>query len=398
MPGYRRARRDLAALLGDPEAGPPVIGVEHEYSVTRLADDRQLDFAHLVHGLGLGRRHLDPDDPNAYRLPSGAVVTADKSEAEIALPPVPVGAEFARHVSEQADAERSALSSRLPGLALTGYSTHISVEVPEGLEVPAGRLYVNRFGPAMLLAMDGADAPGLRIRPRNRRLELCGDFLDGPRLEQALRLAAGSVHACVAALTREPSAAPLPPAIQCSWLPAIERRGWFIGRAQLGLSGRTGLAGTFTLLDGRRLDVAEHVQRATAIAGRALEGLRGTASAVTAVDPTMTGAHGDVLRPRRRARYELAPVLVTWPLTVFVAASPKRDRTAFVSVPRPWLRAFLARLDDGRLDRVIAASLDGSGVRRRRDTSAAGSWEDVRRPAIFTTLTSRLALLPSEPI
>lgn len=59
-------------LLGPRRAPRPVVGVQ-EFTVRD--GERRVDFRTVVHRLALGRRHLDPDDPNAYRLPSGSVVS-----------------------------------------------------------------------------------------------------------------------------------------------------------------------------------------------------------------------------------------------------------------------------------------------------------------------------------
>jgi hypothetical protein len=387
MRSLRRTAVDLARLLGTPAAGAPVVGVEHEYSVRRVSDDRQIDFAYVVHELRLGRPHLDPDDPNAYRLPSGAVVTADKSEAEIALPPVAVEAGFARRLSEMAARERTALAHRMPEAELTGYSTHISVEVPAGLEIEVGRLYVNRFGPAMLVAMDGAEAPGLRVRPRHGRLELCGDFVDGVRLEAAVELAAGSVARCVAALDAGAGPTLLPPTIRCAWYPAIERRGWFIDRRLIGLAGPSGAAGTFELVDGSRLPAAEQIEAATAIAVRARD------DALRARPSGDATEFGSVLTIRHRPHVDLAPVMVTWPVSVFMAASKARTDPAFVVVPRRWLGTFLSRLDSGDLDAAL-----WTFIRDRQHRSAPTDWRAALQPGLFSSLGPRLALLPPEPM
>ena len=75
------------ALRGWPAGG--VVGLEHEYRV--WLGRHLVDFRTVVHHLNLGRPRLDPADLNAYRLESGAVLTADETEAELALAPMFVG-------------------------------------------------------------------------------------------------------------------------------------------------------------------------------------------------------------------------------------------------------------------------------------------------------------------
>ena len=59
------ARELSVALAADP-SNAPLVGLGHEYQV--LGPDGQVDFRTVVHGLGLGRSHLDPANPNAYWL------------------------------------------------------------------------------------------------------------------------------------------------------------------------------------------------------------------------------------------------------------------------------------------------------------------------------------------
>jgi hypothetical protein len=391
---WRRDRADLPALLGEPSPAPRVAGLEHEFTVVRPADEVRLDFARIVHLLGLGRRHLDPDDPNAYRLPSGAVVTSDKAEAEIALAPFDIRAGFSRHAVARATRERASLAKRLAPLALRGYYTHLSIEVPEGLEAATGQLYVSRFGPAMMLATNGPQASGLRIRPRHRRLELCGDYLEGDRLGSALELAAGSVAACVAALQPQSHlGADLPPAVRADVRRAIERPGWFIDRAAIGLAARGGIEGTLRLADGGAMPTVDHVALADALARRALAIPIEHGADVLGGDEAATTTFGDVLDIRSRPGVDLAPVMVTWPLTLFMAAGPRSRKPAFVAVPREWLRSFLSKLDGGELDAPLAR-FAGS----RRGNGTARSWRDVRVPGLFDAVGPRLALLPREPM
>jgi len=377
-------------MLGARPDQPPVAGLEHEFTVTDGA--RQVDFASVIHGLSLGRRQLDPDDPNAYRLETGAVVTSDKREAEIALAPFDVVPGFGSAAARRAEREATALRQRLPvGLALLGYSTHISIEVPEALTVEVAKLYVRRFGPAMLLAMDGPEAPGLRIRPRHRRLELCGDFVAGERLRAALEFAAGSVATCIGVLAGEPAAAPLPPPVVAAVRPAIERPGWFIDQPSLGLE--PGQAdGVLRLADGRGLAVRDHVEVASQAASDSL-GRWLDPSAASPSHDGQAGPFGDLLQIRHRPGVDIAPVLVSWPLTVFMVSGVGARQPAFAAVPREWLGRFLSMFDGGDLD----SSLRGY-IRGRHNVSRAIGWHDVRQPALFDDLPSRLALMPPEPL
>jgi len=57
------------------------VGLEHEYSLSVAGEP--LDFRELIHGLAIPGRRLDPGDLNAYRCPSGLVITCDATDAEV---------------------------------------------------------------------------------------------------------------------------------------------------------------------------------------------------------------------------------------------------------------------------------------------------------------------------
>jgi hypothetical protein len=113
----------------------------------------------------LGQSNLDPGDPNSYRLLSGAALTADETEAEIALPPMPsVGGVTERMVAE-AKGARTELEALLdPSLSVSGYSTHLSVEVPPRIADEVARIYIRTFAPAIMLLLDQPSSPGLLVR------------------------------------------------------------------------------------------------------------------------------------------------------------------------------------------------------------------------------------------
>lgn len=162
--------------------------------------DTPIDFRGVLTSLELGRPRLDPDDAFARRLRSGSVITCDGPEAEVSVAPVDIRRGFASAVARDARAVADTLAAALPaGLTLRGYSTHISIGVPNDRVVAVAKTFVTRFGPRLRALMDGPEEPGLRVRPRFKRLELCGDFVTGERLEAAVEYAAGrrgGVPAC----------------------------------------------------------------------------------------------------------------------------------------------------------------------------------------------------------
>jgi hypothetical protein len=359
----------------------PVVGVEQEFSL--LDREASVSFRNLVHQIGLGQANLDPDDPDAYRLETGSVVTRDGDEAEIASPPIELAPDFGAAARHWASRETAALADRLPNpLRVKGFSTHISVEVPEHLAQLIASTYVTRFGPGMLAAMDGPEAPGLRVRPRYRRLELCGDYVEGERLSDAVEFAAGSVAACVAAIGNE-TVDDLPRPIPAVLRAAVERPGWFIDRGALDIE--TGV-------------LEDHVAVSAAVASAALDGwlaeidrLRGGADIA---EPRPTNLFARVLGEHVRPGFALAPVMVTWPLVVFIGAEATSGAPVFVAVPRDWLGVFLDRLDGGDLDDAILDHL----IAPPRYETRADSWADVAVPGLFDFVPSRLALLPAEPV
>ncbi len=355
------------------------LGVEHEYRVVR--DGEQVDFRLEIHLLGLGQRRLDPGDANAYRLPSGAKLTCDEAEAEIALPPIRVGPGFAREARSAAGAERSALQKRLGDVRLEGHSMHVSVSVPDALLLDVARMFTERFALTYVGMTDRSDMPGVAVRLRPGRLELCGEFLEGRDLERACVIAAANVQACICAITEPHGAAVLPPAAaDMDIRPIRDRFGWFVMGADRD---------------------PEHIEAAWACARDAAQSM--SPAEFDAVETGTDGASGDgpddvplrhlhtpfgnVLAARERPGFAVAPVMATWDLTIFMVVAGRRPRRRFVSVPSGYLDSFLTELDAGRLDAVLPR---GRAVRRLRRREQAG------RPAIFRRICPRAELLPRD--
>lgn len=203
-----------------------LVGIEHEYRVLDDAD-AAVDFRRWIHRLGIEGRRLDPADPNAIRCRWGGVITADGAEAEIATAPVRVRPGFVARAEAQARSAEAALSSVLPpGCRLDGYSTHVSVSLAPELAEGIAPLYARTFGPALMLLMDRATSPGLLVRPRPGRLELCGEHVAGEALRAVVAFAAGSVLAIARGQY------PFPVDIEV--VPARERYGWYVDRRAFG--------------------------------------------------------------------------------------------------------------------------------------------------------------------
>jgi hypothetical protein len=416
MVGFERTGDALAAALGPAPTTPPGawLGLEHEF-VVRDRSGAPLDFRGLIPEIGLGHRHLDPADPNAHRLESGAVVTCDEVEAEIAIPPVPGTGSFPSRVVSAAEEARAALRHRLPrGARLEGWSTHLSLSLRgEAVHACAAR-YATTFAPALMLLMDRARSPGLLVRPRPGRLELCGEYVAGPALHAAVAFAAGSVRAVAAeVLGTGPSRVPrLTGRIRA----ADTRRGWYVDRRAFGDDlYATGRQTRLPLASGGWTSAQEQLERCWSVARAALT----SSAAVPADDLVVTdeivagrlplpsegritprrylvrvrsSAHGAALRVRLRPGFGVAPVMLTWGLAVFLVADLHRSRRAFASVPGDRLDAFLRLLDAGALDDLLAEHLRRPAGDRRLERR-----EQAVEPGLYDELGPRLDLLAAEP-
>ena len=147
----------FAARLGRtrPETVAPasLLGLEHEYELYR--DGRRVDARNVLPTLGIPGLRLDPADSNAYRLLSGAALTCDETELEVAAPPVAAGWGAAALVESWAAALYEDARSFLPACyELRGTSTHLSFSMPHALNDRAALVFARRFGPALMLLTD----------------------------------------------------------------------------------------------------------------------------------------------------------------------------------------------------------------------------------------------------
>lgn len=398
-----------------------VIGLEHEYRV--LVGARAVDFRSVVHHLDLGRPRLDPADLNAYRLASGAALTADDAEAEIALAPIFVRPGCGHRLASTARYERRALDSRLPeGARLEGYSTHLSVAVLPSCSEAIANLYASSFSAALMLLMDSACSPGLLVRPRPGRLELGGEFVEGDRLVVAAIFAAGSVRACQRWLEGNIGQAHFPDRLCVEVQRDDQRYGWFVCRTAFATD--LYFAGRGTPLRPQRgspITAQTHLERCWAAARATLVGdtdeselelvdkvVSGSAplpaltpsveqvdlslpsaQSVAADDPAL--AFGFAVQAHSRPGYDLAPVMLTWDSAVFVLSTPRRDRLAFACIPAPLLTNFASQLEAGVLDEPIRSYLVLSPRRRRLGRATA-----TARPGLYDHLAPRARLLVPE--
>lgn len=398
----------LALALGPPRRDPlpaSIVGLEHEYSLH--AGGERLDFRNLIHDLPIPGRRLDPGDLNAYRGPSGLVITCDAEDAEVVSPPLAVRPGFGIEVAAWAEHGRAELSRLLPtGIAVQPFSTHLSASMPADIVDSACALFARTFAPALMLMLDGPDSHGVFVRPRPGRLEVCGEHAMGARLTGAAALVAGGATACAAAVSGGlHGAGHLPPLLSVDVRPATGRRGLFVGRTvafgyDLYAVGR----GAVLPLDGGgEIGAQEHLVLAWEAARAALGGHAGPADlgpgdamvfgseplgvegpddgGVTQpwLPPLRPSPFGDVLRPRHRPGFETTPVAATWDFTVLRLRGAARQ--AYACVPGAQLGQFLEGLDAGRLDDLLNGFLDadpsGRVLSSHDETRDAGLWDDA---------------------
>jgi hypothetical protein len=342
-------------------------GVEREWRVVRR-DGAAVDFRELVDRLPLDGRRLDPDDPHAHRCRWGGVVTADGPEAEVATPPVPVGAGVAADVEALARLGHLRLRAALPGgLRLRGYSTHINVTVPDRAVVRTADRFARHLAVAQMLLLDRAGSPGLLVRPRRGRLEIGGEYAAADQLRAAVTFAIAGAVACA----RHPRLLRSLPRPELRLQRANGRFGWYVDRCA---------AGADLYAGGRRTPLPTSKGETTAGAHLALvwELLRPLAGELTgAPDVTVVdalvdgrrplplerpagdprgapaevpaaGTHGRVVDDLARPGFVLRTVVARWDRVAFAVDAGARRR--YLVLPTDQLARFLAAVDAGDYD------------------------------------------------
>ena len=425
VPGRRDRRLSEALRLHVPGDVPPgpggLLGLELEFSARSVRGGR-VHFGSLIHRLALDGTALDPGDPNAYRCSWGGVITSDGAEAEIATPPVRTRPGFTARLQGWAQTGEAELRRAVPrGIGLDGYSAHFSAAMPAKLNDRVCRLYAETFAADLMMLMDRSESPGLLVRPRPGRTELCGEFIEHEPLVAAAAFVAGSTRACAAAVHRQSGRATLPPRLDVRLAPAVHRYGWYVDREAFGTdlpaAGRRALlprAGGGTIRAQSHLELAWAAARQALAEDAAASDLEAAEAMVTGSLPLPAeqGRPGDApggqrdghvrfppdgavvpdarpLRVHARPGFTLRPVAATWDFTVFEATGPARS--AYACIPRDSLPAFAAALEDGALDDAIAAYL--ALPSRRRVLSAS---RQTARPGLYDQMGAPAGLLAPE--
>ncbi len=189
-------------------------------------------------------------------------------------------------VVEQARRGRSHLERALPpGTELRGFSTHLSITVPDRGDVRRSTRFIRTYASTLALLLDRADSPGLLVRPRPGRLELCGEFADGERL----RVAAAYAIASVRALVEDPSGN-RDLELDATTEPSRQRYGAFVGPTAFGADlYRTGRATSLRRRRGGMVTAQEQME-ATWERCRSAASARLSAADRRAVDAVIAGS------------------------------------------------------------------------------------------------------------
>lgn len=423
--------RRFEALFADPEERSRRLGIEQEYGV--FEGDRQIDFGPLVDAHGFEGAPLHPTNSRAYQTPSGLLLMADGVVAEAASPPVSLDAGFVDHLEAWGARGRAAIEAALvDGLRLVGGSTHLSVEVPHAVNEQLCDLYAQTFAPALMLLMDHQQSPGLLIRPRPGRTELCGEFVHGARLRAALAFAAGSVLATQAQLEHRGDDALFPAQLQVLVEQGRQRHGLYVDRTAFGPDiYEHGRETQLRRRDGGTVSAQQHLEHCWRAARSALQAAGISSADLDAADRVVGGSlplpselaelddaacaasthrqcgddchdqreaatvadrHGLILSPNAPPDLELRPISATWDFAAFeVSSVTAPSRSVVVSVPERQLDQFLDRVGDGAFTPILSEYLAQPVTNRVLATS-----EQTTTPGIFDSVTPNPQLLPPD--
>ncbi|MEY2460438.1 MAG: hypothetical protein QOG30_2268, partial [Acidimicrobiaceae bacterium] len=340
-----------------------------------------------------------------YRTSWGGLVTSDGREAEVAIAPVALRPGWTSELEWRARFAHRTLASALPdNLRLDGYSTHLNIEVDDDDVVAAGRLFVKRFAPAMMLLLDRSTSPGLLVRPRCGRLELGGEYCQGDQLRAAATFAAAGGLACAAAVRSREARRHLPRAVRSRVRPSNIRAGWYVDRRAFGPDlYRDGRATELRWGPGRRWTAQAHLHETwdcarplmeplldeseLLLVDRVIDGtiaipLEGEANlSADSLGPYDRNPFERVVLPRQRPGYTVEPMSIAWDAVAFRLRGVRRG---IACIPRAALEQFLDDLDAGRLDeqieRFLASPPQGRVLQASDQTGSSGLFDEIASP------------------
>ena len=388
----------MASLPIPPFLGPAsIVGVEHEYAVH--LGGRPVDFRRIIHDVAATDPRVRLEPAQGYRLPEGSLLSTDGWYAEVATPPESLDERAPTRLANGAfDAQerlRRLVERYARGLGLefelTGYSTHLSAHTTPARPARSfARPAARAAGPLFLALMARPESNGILVRPRPRRLEIAGDYVEEP---DVLRAALTLLVATVLSFQERPLPSDALAEIDDGVLrPSRIRSGVRVSpralvartaadppprrplrrSSRLRVSTETAGADRLDAFLMRNWDrfrpfaMARLAQSEVALVDDYVDGKRTTVLDLIDVLPepvvrprrltrrrsggqrTFTGA----LAPREVGRFRLEPVRAAWRFVTYRASGPEGD--GFVNVPLSGLRAF----NEGALDGPIAQRLD----------------------------------------
>ena len=384
-----------------------LLGVEHEYSV--WSDERWLDARDLFDRRPPPGVRVHPTETRRFLLDSGVTLHADDHVAEVAAPPVAAATGASHDLRAWMELGREELLAALPdGVEIRGESTHLSVSMPDRLNEAASLLYAQTFAPAAMLLMDLPSSPGLLVRPRPGRLELCGEFVSETALRAAVLFALGSARACALALESGDLSA-LPRALELELEPGRLRFGWYVDRSAFGGDLYSELrAARLRSIDGSELTAGDHLLSSTEIAlehlgdvsaeerkllARIARGDLGLPAEGEPIPDKPAGSprpsiYTGLTRPFVREGLKFETVLSTWEFTAFRVSN---GHSAILPVPAERLDSFRANLESGRSERwwqeEIATAAQAPVLR---------TLDQARSGRIFKDVEAGAKLLPTD--
>lgn len=400
---YQNPTTSFSRALGRPHFAR-VIGVEHEFGV--FEDGKQIDFSERIHDLQIPGSTLHPTNKDMFFTADGFAVIADGVVAEVATPPVTVEPSSVTSVATWAESARLELLRMTPGLDMYGGSTHISIST--GPNDRLSTLYARTFAAALMLLMDQPTSPGMLIRPRPGRLELCGEFVVGASLADAALFALGSVAAVEAHIEGTRDA--LPDFLDVTLERGRRRYGWYVDREAFGSDlYERGRDTKLRLADGSLMKGQDFLEacwdRARSYAARVAtpKELNNLDRVIDGRDPLPmeAGSFGEVPKnPDRQVHdigaavsvlrtpiHSLTPAAATWDWVAW-EVSNKTD-SIVATVPRPLISRFIQQTTAGRLDDsfgiAIAANAQLAALQTVDQTASAG---------LFSAIKTGPALLP----
>ena len=354
----------------------------------------------------MGGRALHPTDRDRLLMPDGSVIMADAVIAEVATPPVPVEPGAPAAVEGYAARTRERLIRSLEGLECSGESTHVNVSMDVSVNDQVAYAYAHRFAAAAMLMIDREKSPGLLVRPRPGRLEVCGEYLTGDPLRAVLVFTAATAMAAEAAVRERRR---LPPPLDLDIEMGRRRYGYYVDRRAFGADlyegGRQAvlrLATGATVAAGRYLEWAWEAGRPHAercfdsseigrvdgvVAGRRLLPLEGAdqrdSESGTPEAHPLADALSSIVRPVASVEVEVA----TWSWVAFRLTG--RGQTVVAVVPLEDLASFVSGVADGgfdsRIDEWLGQAPDWPVLRAVEQTTEFG---------VFASIEASNALLP----